>query len=518
MAQKPIRFRDYEMKSACKKRPKKNTTVKPPNAPSLLSVFPEKKRVELVTEQSAPLAKKGVFKTMLGKEQPASGCSEQLIDTSLPVIPHPEQPPRELLSSHQWLITNAADEWMESDSEGSDSEASEYFYPPHPMEREHTYSSMEVVQVTHRTLVSPFCYSSEGMEAELAEREQATPKSTNKAVLAAPQGFHSQIQQATGEITTVLQIYLKLNEHTKKLLGGQINGLVAGGGLSETAELRPASSTVASEPRTAPAKTRRERGTKPAQKKSPSKQLAKKYPCLIQGCESQPTAKDNLWDHLINHTDIRFINGNAKSLHQIGEVLLGQQGLIQCCVAGCQTEPFKGLEALGNHLKEQHSEELDSQPFNEIWKQKLVVLGYKVAQEYAGMSDQAIYEHLDNKSYLYLSKMNGLFLGKKYQTRHGKGMFCPACQQAQKEVKVNPTPEGVGKHWHEEHSTDRYECKVGACGQAEPAVSFNYYRRFLEHLMEKHDSLTVDELKASIIREDKTEEEITMPQTPAEAE
>ena len=251
---------------------------------------------------------------------------------------------------------------------------------------------------------------------------------------------------------------------------------------------------------------------KPKQEKEgKSRKVNKKYPCLIEGCGKELTSKDNLWDHMIGcHTTIRYIHGKAKTLQQIGEAILGQQKSIQCLVDGCMSNPFDSFESLGRHLQKPHRTELDKQPFNKVWKQQLVTLGYISSAENAEMDDQALYEWLDTKNtkrYLYLSQMKGHFLGKKYQTRHGKGIFCLRCQTEGKEVKINRSPEGIGQHWHAVHSTDRYECKVCACGgDAETVASFKFYRDFLEHLRAGHKSLTKDELQASVIREVKTEE------------
>lgn len=310
------------------------------------------------------------------------------------------------------------------------------YYPPHPMEEEHTYSRMKVIATTHVEMEDELHYSMRGMTAELVEKRPVTVQ----VITARAPEVSSQLQEEP--VTSS-------------------SGISAPSGRrSPDVDYIPPEATVKTEPGT---------DSKPPPK----------YPCPIEGCTGGTTSKNNLWDHLIRHTDITYINGKARSLHETGEALLEAQGSINChMTANCLSQTHASFTTLGNHL-ETHSEQLNNLSYRPEWLTKITRNKKKPPEP--------------GKALMALSPAAR---GKKYQTRYGDGFPC-------KEVHSVPpdysdTPESLGLHWQDNHQGDTYTCKIGQCESHDNPQEYSTYKPFLQHLLNQHPSFTKEAFRQSI--------------------
>ncbi|WP_152554065.1 hypothetical protein [Endozoicomonas elysicola] len=198
------------------------------------------------------------------------------------------------------------------------------------------------------------------------------------------------------------------------------------------------------------------------------------YRCVILDCKQKDgiqrpsfTSHRNWHDHMISkhgngYPDPRNEDNPLTNSHAFGESILAIQNNIVCKVNGCYEFPFGSFKELGMHLKTQHKDVLDCQPFNLTWKP-----GVRKTE-----TDR------------FLSQLNNdHYLGKRYQTRHGNGFLCfdPPC------YPVRQTPEGLCDYWLDSHVGFRSLCPIRSCTfERGELLGFRDYKGLYQHMKSQH--------------------------------
>ncbi len=198
------------------------------------------------------------------------------------------------------------------------------------------------------------------------------------------------------------------------------------------------------------------------------------YHCVILDCKQKNgiqrpsfTSPRNWHDHMVSkhgsgYPDPRNEDNQLTNSHAFGESILAIQNNITCKVNGCDGHSFGSFKELGMHLKTQHKDALDCQPFNSSWKPE--VMKTEADRKLSQLSDAH-------------------FLGKRYQTRHGNGFLCSSHLYH----PVRQTPEGLCDYWLDNHVGFRSLCPIRSCtSERGERWGFRDYKELYQHMKNQH--------------------------------
>lgn len=252
--------------------------------------------------------------------------------------------------------------------------------------------------------------------------------------------------------------------------------------------------------------------------------LPEKLYCPLEGCSTAqgkhktfPTAK-KLRSHINSHITEKYFQSVRTDI-SIGNRVAVEQKNIACRIGGCN-EICKSTAVLGKHLKKDHPNTMDHQPFNAVFAarydevkaatpapgrgrgrpKKVVAAAVELKGQAAFTKLLAEAKNHGIKFFGYhssdpLSKMTDSGAGKNYVTRFGDHWFCTDCDSG-----MLYTPEITGKHFQEVHMNGpQYWCPA-AKNTHEGGVrpSFTSEQEYYQHLRShKPEGMTDEQASAN---------------------